>query len=295
MTVVNCRMHKGHTYSCIRGYDGGTCWSEVWNGISPDPTHGEIGTDHVFGGPTYRWMPSQQSNKSPFYTCVIKRLCMVMDTTAIPVGATITQAIFKGYYYQEYTGGYTFLPDHIILYRATGIVLDNALAGYRYIRDCNIELGRFYASLVGGQETFFEVTLNSIGREAINKGGYTNIAFMLNRDISTHPPDDTWSPWIFYDSAAKKIELEITYSDVPGDLTVVTLAATEITKTTATLNGEITAGLACKRGFDWGEGEAMDNEWYEEDSYGLGTFSHDITGLTEDTEYCFRAKAEEAT
>lgn len=78
--------------------------------------------------------------------------------------------------------------------------------------------------------------------------------------------------------------------------TVTTTAnATGITATTATVEGNITA-INCEnastRGFQWGNacGNLTDN-WTEGGSFGTGAFTHEITGLSANTTYYFRALA----
>jgi hypothetical protein len=77
--------------------------------------------------------------------------------------------------------------------------------------------------------------------------------------------------------------------------TVATHDATDILFHSATLNGEITntGGENCdERGFDWGiESGVYTHSWTETDSYGIGVFNHNITGLLNGTKYYFRAKA----
>jgi flavin-binding protein dodecin len=62
-----------------------------------------------------------------------------------------------------------------------------------------------------------------------------------------------------------------------------------------TLNGTITATGGennDQRGFDWGTSPgSYSNSWTESGSFGTGTFSHQITGLTEDVTIYFRAKS----
>jgi len=77
---------------------------------------------------------------------------------------------------------------------------------------------------------------------------------------------------------------------------VITLPATDITSSQATLNGSIDATggeNASERGFDWGTGpyNAPGSPWTETGSFGTGNFSHQITELTPGTTYFFRAKA----
>jgi hypothetical protein len=73
---------------------------------------------------------------------------------------------------------------------------------------------------------------------------------------------------------------------------VITLPATGIKRTQATLNGRIADFTATIRGFEWGKqsGNYTDS-WTEEGSFPPGSFSHTISGLDPDTTYYFRAKA----
>lgn len=78
--------------------------------------------------------------------------------------------------------------------------------------------------------------------------------------------------------------------------TVITNAVSDITSTTATLNGEITAtggANATERGFEWDtdSGAPYANTWHSDGDYGAGTFSHGITGLPPDTTIYYRAWA----
>ena len=77
--------------------------------------------------------------------------------------------------------------------------------------------------------------------------------------------------------------------------TVETNAASSITQNSATLNGNITdiGGASCdQRGFDYRkQGETTWSETSENGSFGTGTFSLPISGLSPNTTYEFRSKA----
>ena len=228
------------------------------------------------------------------------RCIYIFDTSAIPAGSYISQAILKGTvsHWNPGTVGGTIdtVSTQIQLLRATGYPAGGSgqcdgNSAYRFVKD----LWALYGQLYVGPEFSnysFEVLLNDYILTDIVGGGTTPIAMRVSQDILTTPTLYTTGGCRFH--PLTNITLEVTHSTVPGIFTIITLAATDVTKTTATLWGEITAGQASKRGFDWGVGTAMDNEWYESGTFGLGQFSHDITGLTEDTEYCFRAKGEES-
>jgi hypothetical protein len=63
----------------------------------------------------------------------------------------------------------------------------------------------------------------------------------------------------------------------------------------ATLNGTITATggeNATSRGFEWGTQTGVyPNSWTENGSFGVGAYTHQVTGLTEDITIFYRAKA----
>lgn len=77
--------------------------------------------------------------------------------------------------------------------------------------------------------------------------------------------------------------------------TVISSAATGIGQDFATLHGEITdIGFenATERGFEWGTATGnYTDDWSELGSFGLGTFSHQITGLPNETMIYWRAFA----
>jgi len=65
----------------------------------------------------------------------------------------------------------------------------------------------------------------------------------------------------------------------------------QITDSSATLNGALTSGTCDQRGFDWGTQSGIySNEWTEPGFFGLGSFSHSIS-TTGGVTYYFRAKA----
>lgn len=96
-----------------------------------------------------------------------------------------------------------------------------------------------------------------------------------------------------YDTDSDKApQLIITYIVPP---TVSTSNASDIGTTYATLNGNITAtgGENCDyRGFQWGlsSGNYSDN-WTGSGSFGTGAFDHQITSLSDNTTYYYRAIA----
>ena len=80
----------------------------------------------------------------------------------------------------------------------------------------------------------------------------------------------------------------------PSPPTVETNAVSGIGKTTATANGNITdtGGEDCTvRGFQYGLSQTPTWDEHSSGSFGTGSFSKSLSGLTPDTEYCVRAYA----
>ena len=80
----------------------------------------------------------------------------------------------------------------------------------------------------------------------------------------------------------------------PSSPTVVTNAVSSIGRTTATANGNITntGGEDCTvRGFQYGLSQTPTWDKHSSGSFGTGSFSEGLTGLTPDTEYFVRAYA----
>lgn len=76
----------------------------------------------------------------------------------------------------------------------------------------------------------------------------------------------------------------------------VSLVATSsnIGRNSVTLTGSITSGTATERGFEYGLTNAYGTETKETDSYGVGQFTLNVTGLSPDRTYHFRAYAKNA-
>jgi len=82
----------------------------------------------------------------------------------------------------------------------------------------------------------------------------------------------------------------------PDLLSVNTKSATDITASTATLNGVITAivgggSSADAIGFEWGLDSNYGSDWTNSATYEIGVISHEISGLSASTSCHFKAKA----
>jgi membrane-associated PAP2 superfamily phosphatase len=180
--------------------------------------------------------------------------------------------------YRAYTGGGTVNAEiDILIRKADGTVRTTIATGVSK----SANLGSSWATYTGAAYSFPEYTvvdqtdyleIDYIANVTVKKGG--QYAYLRIDDRTLALADQTRSQeWAFTG--------------------VVTIEATDVSPTTATLNGGITGTENMTiRGFEWGKqsGNYTDS-WIEEGTFPPGRFSHQITGLSEDTDYYFRAKA----
>jgi len=228
----------------------------------------------------------------------LHRAFCVFDTSSIPSDANISYAVLHLYIGDNSLNG-VIRNDFgdsvtIILQDGGGSCPHNPIVYGDFNKaNYNISMGQIaFATSLPGQQ-YLDIALNAAGLARINKGAgaITRICGRLAEDVNNNPT--TATGYIFLRAAPIDYtpQLIVTYTS-SETLLVETHAATSITTTTATLQGEITQGEATKRGFDYGETSgALDNEWYEEGSFGLGTFEKEITGLTPGQNLCHKAKA----
>lgn len=120
----------------------------------------------------------------------------------------------------------------------------------------------------------------------------------FSHDLSGLNPETTY----YYRAKAKNNdgvwgygdEVSFTTSSAPPP-TVSTKDATNISASSATLNGSVDAindTEITERGFEWGtEPGNYPNSWTETGSFGTGDFSHVLNSLSPNTTYYYRAKA----
>ena len=228
--------------------------------------------------------------------CGIGRAVMTFDTSTIPVGSSITAAKLTGAWLVSGSIGslmgyadLLIVGGNILLVRANGIDVDSG--AFQYLGNCGIVIGKIYVPDQGTGT--FEVNFDGIGLASIVCGGTTYIGVRSEFDTPTCGLNQTARFSGMINQSTSPPILEVTYTtDI--ELLVETYAATDLTTVSATLNGAITQGAAIKRGFDYGVGgDNLINEWYESGTYGVGAFSHGITGLTPGQGLCHRAKASE--
>lgn len=228
---------------------------------------------------------------------VIFRSGIAFDTTGLPSDAAISSAkvTLQARFYHWMHADFTAVSDVIMLYRAPALDLPNAEppgSDFGYMRGCNVYLGGLLIHPGMEDYAYYEIELNAAGMASIVPGGITRICMKANSDTPTAPTRKT-----YFGCGLTEQTLVVTYEHA-GELKVITLLPTDATKDAATLNGEITQGVASYRGFDYGESgegaaEDLTSEWYEEGTFYPEEFSHGITGLTPGAKYCFRAKASE--
>jgi len=180
--------------------------------------------------------------------------------------------------YRAYTGGGTVNAEiDILIRKSDGTVRTTIATGVSK----SANLGSSWATYTGASYSF-------AGYTVVDQTDYLEIDYIANVTVK---------------KAAQYAYLRIddntlaladqTRSQEWAFTGVVTIEATDVSPTTATLNGGITGTENMTiRGFEWGKqsGNYTDS-WTEEGTFPPGTFSHQITGLSEDTDYYFRAKA----
>lgn len=184
--------------------------------------------------------------------------------------------------YRAYTGGGTvYAQIDIKILKADGTVRTTIATGVSQ----SAALPTAWATLTGASYSFAEYTV-------VDQTDYLEIDYMANvaakkagqycylriDDNTLNLADQTRSQeWSF---------------EIPVP-TVETLSATEVSQTSARLNGNIVSGAPIlERGFEWGfESGNYQYSWTETGTFGTGTYSYVVTGLPSNTRVYFRAKA----
>ena len=260
-------------------------WSTAYNYSTPI-NRGVCPADGCIGCTRWVLMPGARAR--------IGRSGVVFDTQALPVGISLQSAklLFNAKYVSQASAGPTDVMDVLRFVRAPGLTwpaTQNQLyTDFGYLRDCGIYLGGILITPGMTTYTACETVLNAAGLASIVPAGYTKFGMRADSDVAASPGLGTCWYCLLKDAL-----LQITYT-TDTELLVETYAATDLTTTSATLNGGIIQGSAIKRGFDWGvDADNLINEWYEEGSFAVEDFSHAINGLTPGQGLCHRAKASE--
>ena len=222
----------------------------------------------------------------------IARGFFYFNTSSLPDGATITGATLKLWGSLDYSD-----TDF-------NLVIQNGQPTYPHSPLEGGDHNRLYYDGNGGSVStsgfttsgYNNITLNATGLTWISKTSTTKLAVRSSRDIDGTAPTGNELVNVYtseYAGASARPYLEITYSLPP---TVTSSAATLVTATTATLNATLTSigdNNCTERGFEWGTASGTyTSNWTETPGpYGVGTFSHGLTLLTDSTTYYFRALA----
>jgi hypothetical protein len=160
---------------------------------------------------------------------------------------------------------------------------------YGNLRSNTTILGsRLISELVGVAS--FSIPLNATGIALIVKNGTNLFGLRHSGDVSDIPPTWIYSAYDTVTSLDNLIYLDVEYDNVQ----IETLPATNITPTTATLNGRLVfnAGTSTQVRFNYGltDSYGTNTDWQDMDT-DLGNFHADIAGLDPGVEYHFRAQA----
>jgi hypothetical protein len=181
--------------------------------------------------------------------------------------------------YRAYTGGGTVNAEiDILIRKADGTVRTTIATGVSK----SANLGTSWSTYTGANYAFAEYTV-------VDQTDYLEIDYIAN---VTAKKSGQYA-YLRIDDNTLNIAFQTRSQEwsfaVPS---VVTLPATDVSQTQATLNGKTVAFTATIRGFEWGKqsGNYTDS-WTESDSFSEGTYSHTITNLDPNTVYYYRAKA----
>lgn len=147
--------------------------------------------------------------------------------------------------------------------------------------------------------TYQSPELKTIVQEIVDRGGWVSgndmVIFWEDKEERSVVAANNRRYAYTYDSdSAQTPVLSIT---VGGNPSVTTDDPTDWTSSTGTLHGNVTTigdTNIGERGFDWDtdSGEPYANEWTEIGTFGVGVFSHELTGLPGGMTIYHRAKAE---
>ena len=258
--------------------DGGDPSSEILT--NADSYVKENVPDDNFGTEAYLYVTSQTDR--------LKRIFLKFDISSLPSDAVITLAKLKAYCHvvNNYISGVSDVQARRVsvdTWTETGITWTNQPA-YGTVEDTVVPE-------VGWKEwTVTSWIQNEWAGDKI-------VSICLRNVIEDYDGVDRRSVWRSREFSDYEPRLYIEYIVKP---TVTTQAATGIgfdsPSAHATLHGTITdtgGENPGERGFDWDydSGAPYSYSWTETDSYGVGAFSHQVTGLTEGVTVYFRAKA----
>ena len=212
-----------------------------------------------------------------------RRIFICFDLSSIPSGSTILSAKIRLYYYGgDQTGRQVNVHRVLASWNESSITWNNQ-PSFDSTPSTSINMPSSY----GWVE--FDVTEDV---QKMFNGEIPNYGWCIK--FNTENVSDS-STYYFYsrERSSDIPELYVEYSPPIPDVT--TDPASNITAISATLNGSVNAindSEIVERGFEWGiEPGSYSYSWTETGSFGVGSFSHDLSGLQPNTTYYYRAKA----
>jgi len=152
------------------------------------------------------------------------------------------------------------------------------------------EIGTAISARVAGTE-YGSCQVATPGQYALIVQGEIEDSATINFYINGQEADQTFP---FHDGWTTQLALTVAEAGPVPTPTVVTNTASAVTRTSATLNGNLTGlGTALSVGvsFEWGTSTAYGNETPVVSVSQTGVFSASLSGLSDGTTYHFRAKA----
>ena len=226
------------------------------------------------------------------------RPIILFDTSALPDSAIISSAVL-GLYVKSKSDPVTAITPDTNVY-AVSPASDTTIAAADYqtvVKGTQFATTISYAAINAG--AYNDYTFNASGIAAVDKTGVSKFS-ILNAEYDASAGTPTWSSdtehridyWTSDKGAGYEPKLVVTYDPPP---TVLTLAASSVEETTASLGGNITVsgGNVTIRGsqYDTNSGVPYSSNITESGIFGTGNFTLPATSLSEGTLYYQRAFA----
>ncbi len=281
----------GSVYHSVSTADAS--WATLRNGAGKgaEPTTSQGPYCYIAGGPSgWQWL---------------YRSIFLFDTSSLTSSATISNAVLS--LYSDSKADRLNINPNIDIYTSTPSS-NNNLQASDFTKIGTISQTGSPISYGNWGDRYNDFTFNATGRGNVSKTGISKFgARNANYDVSgsTPPTSNGYSSLYGYfadqtgTTRDPKLVITGTGGGFPSAPTVTTQAATDIATTSFTGNGNITdtGGENCtRRGFCYkvgtsGDPTTSDSVAYDDGSFGTGTYSKSITGLTAGTNYRVRAYA----
>ena len=229
------------------------------------------------------WTPSLDSRFGDYW---IDRGFLYFYTDSLPENAVITSATLSLWGVDNYDSTYIVIqsgqPDHPQLTLST--------SDYNYLYYQNSGDGGDFNTATWSNTGYNVFTLNSVGLPWIQKQGYTKLCLRELGDINGNAPSASIGVTFQSSEGTHKPKLIVDYIIPPE---VSTLDATDITSTSATLNGNLDdmgGDSSCDVWFDIGTDTSYGSTTPSQEKTSTGPFAYGVGGLTHGVTYHFRAE-----